>query len=409
MNVALKHTAAEEALLAMGKSADAVAKLQKTGLPSRRVEAWHYTDLRNLLKTVPDAAGVVDADKVAESFSAYKRLTHATRLPFMNGSYISSLADETPAGVLVSYDDAKSGKPGADDDAIGLINAIAGSSGLSITVKDGTKIDKPIGLAQMVGDTVYCGTQHSVAIGKDAKISVIERHLSDDGVAGQGNAITHLSVGENSEVLWAIVQEHGDSATHLGQLNVSLAKGARLTVLALNCGGKLVRQEINVDSNGEGAHLEILGVNLVGEGAHIDVTTRLSHNVPNTTANETFRNVVTGNGKGVFQGQIKVAQPAQKTDAQMACNTLLLSDDADFSAKPELEIFADDVICAHGATVTDIDEEQLFYLRARGIPEMDARALLVKAFVDEIFDDLEDETFKDALVGLIDEWLDNNG
>ncbi len=409
MNVALKHTAAEETLLAMGNSAAAIAKLQAIGLPTRRVEAWHYTDLRNLLKTVPAAASAVDAGKVEASFNTYKRLTHATRLPFMNGSYIPALADETPIGVLVSYDEAKSSDPGADDDAIGLINSIAGSNGLSLNIKDGTKFDKPIGLAQLVDDNVYCGTNHSVAIGKDAKISIIERHISADGIAGHANAITNLTVGENSEVLWAIVQEHGDSATHLGQLNITLAQNAKLTVLALNCGGKLVRQEINVDSNGEGAHLEILGVNLVGDGSHIDVTTRLSHNVPHTTANETFRNVVTGNGKGVFQGQIKVAQPAQKTDAQMACNTLLLSDDADFSAKPELEIFADDVICAHGATVTDIDEDHLFYLRARGIPETDARALLVKAFVDEIFDDLEDETFKDALVGLINEWLDNNG
>ena len=120
-------------------------------------------------------------------------------------------------------------------------------------------------------------------------------------------------------------------------------------------------------------------------------------------------NIVCGDGQGVFQGQIKVAQPAQKTDAQMACNSLLLTDDSNFSAKPELEIFADDVICAHGATVTDIDDDQLFYLRARGIPEKIARTLLIKAFVGEVVEELEaGDALEDAFAGIIDSWLDEN-
>ena len=177
----------------------------------------------------------------------------------------------------------------------------------------------------------------------------------------------------------------------------------------MNAGGKLVRQEVKVSVNGEDANLAIRGVNLVGDNAHIDVTTVLEHNVPNTNAEELFRNVVAGDGHGIFQGQIKVAQIAQKTDAQMACNTLLLTDDGDFSAKPELEIFADDVICAHGATVTDIDEEHLFYMRARGIGEKEARALLIKAFVDEVVEELDaDEALEEVFVGIIDSWLDVN-
>jgi Fe-S cluster assembly protein SufD len=139
------------------------------------------------------------------------------------------------------------------------------------------------------------------------------------------------------------------------------------------------------------------------------VTTALIHEAPGVAAQELFRNVATGEGRSVFQGQIKVAQVAQKTDAKMACNTLLLSDTAEFSAKPELEIFADDVACGHGATVTDILDDHLFYLRARGIPKKTARAMLVQAFVEEVFDELEDEALREALDARIESWLEANG
>jgi len=410
MQTILTPTAAEETLLARAApESGAAIRLSEYGLPTRRVEAWHYTDLRNLLKNVPAKADKVDFEKAASLLSSYDRLTNSTRLPFVNGTYLSKASDETPNGVLVTDDQNQGSALLRNDDAIGLIDTLTGSHGLSIAIKDGVTLDRPIGLAQLVTSAVYCATSHNVSVGENAKASFIERHLSDRDVAGQTNAITNLSVEKGATVLWAIVQEHSDLFTHLGQLNVTMAENAKLTILVLNRGGKLVRQEINVQVNGEYSNLNILGVNLVGGGSHVDVTTSLAHNVANTTATETFRNVVTADGRGVFQGQIKVAQAAQKTDAQMACNTLLLSDQAEFSAKPELEIFADDVVCGHGATVTDIDDNQLFYMRARGISEHDARALLVKAFVDEIFDDLDDAVFREALIGLIDTWLDRNG
>ncbi len=135
----------------------------------------------------------------------------------------------------------------------------------------------------------------------------------------------------------------------------------------------------------------------------------LDHLAPDTVSTETFRNVVTGKANGVFQGQIRVAKIAQKTDAKMACNTLLLSDDGGFSSKPELEIFADDVACGHGATVTDIEKEHLFYLMARGIDEKTARGLLVKAFVAEVIEELEDETVIEALEARLVDWFAEHG
>ena len=135
----------------------------------------------------------------------------------------------------------------------------------------------------------------------------------------------------------------------------------------------------------------------------------LDHAVPHTGSRELVRNVVTGKARGVFQGRINVHQPAQKTDAKMACNTLLLSDDGEFSTKPELEIFADDVQCGHGATVTEIDRNHLFYLMARGIDEKTARGLLVKAFVAEVIEELDDEAIVEALEARLDDWFATHG
>ena len=160
---------------------------------------------------------------------------------------------------------------------------------------------------------------------------------------------------------------------------------------------------------GEGADFQLRGVNLIGDDQHIDVTMDLHHSVPNTESEEILRNVVVGKGHGIFQGKIRVAQVAQKTDAKMACNTLLLSDDGNFSTKPELEIFADDVLCGHGATFADIEPSYMFYLMSRGIPEREARALLIKGFVDEIVEDIDNEVLEGAMVDVIDGWLDANG
>ena len=169
-----------------------------------------------------------------------------------------------------------------------------------------------------------------------------------------------------------------------------------------------MRQEIHVTVAGEDSDLTLRGINLLGGESHTDVTFTVGHDVPNTTSTEIIRNVLFDRAKGVFQGQIRVAPDAQKTDAKMSCNTLLLSDDADFSAKPELEIFADDVQCGHGATVIDIDHTQLFYLMARGIPENKARAMLVNAFVAEIVEELDDEPLVEALEGVIADWLERH-
>ena len=371
-------------------------------LPTRRVESWHYTDLKALLREVPQIVGEPDTKG-----DNYKRLVPAFRLPFYDGRLFEDMADALPEGVSVRK---RAEKPSANriDDAVIAMNGVEAGDAVDIVIGGDSTAEKPLGLAHVSNSEGFSTVFHRVTIQKGANASVIDRHMAMDAVSYLSNAVTELKVEKDATCKWYILQQESKTATRLARLNVTLAENSDLTIFVLNAGGKLVRQEINVVVNGEGANLDIKGVNLVGDNAHIDVTTVLEHKVPHTTANELFRNVVAGDGLGVFQGQIKVAQPAQKTDAQMACNTLLLTDSSDFSAKPELEIFADDVVCAHGATVADIDEDHLFYLRARGLPEKLARSLLIKAFVDEVVEELEAEELPEALIDIIDTWLDEN-
>ena len=383
---------------------DAVEKL-KAGLPTRRVEAWHYTDLRRLLSVVPGH----DPATGARPLPAL--LQGSTVLPVLNGvaahapriegvtvvALEQKLADGSVAPAMASDDPA---------DVIAPLNAAFVTDGWFLDIGAGVAVDGPIEL-QNVQSGGQAHVRFPVRVGAGAKATIVERQ------SGSGDAlvssVSHLTVGEGAEITWVILQEQPVGATHLGQFNAVLGKGAKLTLCVMNTGGKLVRQEIKVDAKGDGAVFNLHGVNLLTGDSHTDVTMVLDHSAPNTTSAEIIRNVVTGRARGVFQGQIRVDRLAQKTDAKMACNTLLLSDDGEFSAKPELEIFADDVACGHGATVAEIDRNHLFYMMARGIPEKQARGLLVKAFVAEVIEGLDDEALVAALEAKLEAWFAENG
>lgn len=379
--------------------------LKAHGLPTRRIESWHYTDFRVLLKAVPD----YDPAAFAETRAAF--VEGSSVLPLANG--VPPKLDRLAEGLTAcGYADAlRDGsaleglKPRGDDDAIGRINGAFVHDGLVLSLADGMTMAQPLEI-QMAHAGGQTHSRLPVTVGANVSATVIERHVNADGSPALVSCVSDLSVGPDATLTWVVLQEQGASDTHLGQINVTLAENARLLLYIVNSGGKLVRQELNVEVKGEGADFQLRGVNLLGGETHTDVTMTLDHAVPNTTSTEIVRNVVFDRARGVFQGRIRVAPGAQKTDARMASNTLLLSDDGEFSAKPELEIFADDVQCGHGATVADIDETHLFYLMSRGIPEKKARSLLVKAFVNEIVEEIEDEPLVAALHNFIEDWLD---
>lgn len=392
--------------------ADAIAALKEFGLPTRRVEEWHYTDLRARMQDVYAPAEKPTEEAAKAALAAYDWLSNVTMLPIVNGYYFPELVEELPEDVIIAaLCDAESALIDGDLDAantINVLNTAFVTDGFSMIIEEETKIAQPIGIANVFdGDeSAMVSTRNNVVVCVGAECTFAERHVGPNDLEYTSNSVTNLWLGEGAKARWIISQEEGSQATHLAQLNITLGEETDLEIYLVNTGGKLVRQEINVVVTGENANLKIRGVNLAGDENHVDVTTVLSHNVPNTDSSQIFRNVATERGMGVFQGKIKVAQAAQKTDAAMACNTLLLSDDCGFSAKPELEIFADDVLCAHGATIADLEESHLFYLQARGIPEREARNLLVKAFLEEVLEDIDDKAFREVLIKRIDSWLD---
>ena len=389
----------------MLKRDDAIEAI-KSGLPTRRVESWHYTDLRRLLISVPafDPAATTKAIAPIVDGSAVLAILNGvsgTKLPVIDGVTVQRLSEKLTDGSVAPGLD-----PYGSDDAIGALNTAFVADGYFVDIADGAQLEKPVELQNLQAG----GQTHVrlvVRVGAGAKASIVERQTGDG--AALVSSVSQLVLGEDADVTWLIVQEQPETATHLAQFKAHLGKNSKLTVFFMNAGGKLVRQEIVVKTTGEGADFTLRGINLLAGDTHTDVTMVLDHAVPHTTSTEVIRNVVTGKARGVFQGRINVHQYAQKTNAKMACNTLLLSDDGEFSTKPELEIFADDVICGHGATVTEIDHNHLFYLMARGVDEKSARGLLVKAFVAEVIEELKDEAIVDALEARLGDWFLTHG
>lgn len=382
---------------------EAIERL-KAGLPTRRIEAWHYTDLRRLMNTVPAFDSTAHAQGVAPLIEGAQLLRVlngvADAIPSIENVRVERFHDilQTGTGMTLA--------PAEDADAVGAINTAFASDGFALTIDADAALDAPIEFQNVqAGGQVHA--RFSVDAGAGSQAVIVERQLgTGDALA---SSVSTLSVGDGADIVWIILQEQPADATQLGQINVTLGKDSRLTLFVMNIGAKLVRQEVRVDAAGEGADFKLRGINLLGGDTHCDVTMVLDHSAPHTTSTEVIRNVVTDRAHGVFQGQIRVAAIAQKTDAKMACNTLLLSDDAEFSTKPELEIFADDVACGHGATVTEIDRNHLFYLMARGIDEKIARGLLVKAFVAEIIEEMDDEVIVEALEARLDGWFAEHG
>lgn len=384
-----------------------IDELKASGLPTRRIEAWHYTDLRTLLRSVPapPASGeIATLDPLVGGSSVLavvngRRLAGEAPKGVSANTFADRLSDEAVVKLLTAH--------GADD-AIGRINGAFVAGGLDVEVAPKARLDQPLEI-QVLHGAGQAHTRFPVKVGAGARASVVERHRAVTADEALTSSITDLSIGEGAEVTWIVLQEQGLRDTHLGRINLRLGADSKLMLYVVNAGGHLVRQEIRGAVVGEGADLKLRGINLLGGDSHTDVTLVLGHDVPATTSTETVRNVVFDKARGVFQGQIRVAPDAQKTDAKMACNTLLLTDDGEFSSKPELEIFADDVQCGHGATVADIDANHLFYLMSRGVPEKKARAMLVNAFVAEVVEELENEDLIAALEGVVSDWLEAHG
>jgi Fe-S cluster assembly protein SufD len=400
---------------------EALARFKDQSLPNRRVEAWKYTDLGALAKTdfaAPD--GPISAALTARI--AQTGDPDAIRLVIANGRVDPALSNTSalPAGALFlpmsaalnSHSDLLkdhvSRVAALDGDGITALNAAFMMDGYVLIVDDAATIEPTIEVI-FAGDggqgPVALHPRNVIIMGRDSAATIIETHLGE-GVYWS-NPLTDVVMGEGASLRRYKVQQDAAEAFHLAQDQVSLATGAHYRGFLGAFGAKLARQTVAATINGADAAFDVAGAYLLRGNQHNDITTVVDHAAAGSTSRQIFKGVLDDAARGVFQGKVAVHRDAQKTDAHQLNNALLLSDKAEIDAKPELEIYADDVKCSHGATAGDLDENELFYLQARGIGASDARRLLVSAFVKAALDEIDRDADRARFEILVDGWLED--
>lgn len=396
------------------------------GLPHSRVEAWRYTDLRRLMREAKEIAAPPDAHAKRKAGEAEDLFADAgfRLLMIVDGSFVPELSDldNLEAGVtiramtdaLASDEPLLSQRLGPivpdDEPALALNTALAGD-GVVVFVSPGTIVQRPIQLSFVTtsdtGTSMF--TRSLIVVGGGASVTLIESHQGPDRSEYQVNTAIQLVVGDEAKIEYVKVTREGDAAFHVGSLLANIGARATFNQLGFVTGGALIRNQLFLRLAGEETVANIRGASLLAGKQHADTTLAIDHCMPCCQSREDFKAVVGDRARAVFQGKITVSPNAQKTDAKMMSRALLLSDEAEADSKPELEIFADDVQCGHGATTGAIDEELRFYLMARGLPAKDAEALLIQAFAGSVIETLADETIRERLTQAMLDWLDERG
>lgn len=404
----------------------AIEAYGRLGLPHRRIEAWKYTDLRSLLGDVNPlirATGLpLDAGDVKRALGTALAALPALRLFIVEGELradLSDLAGLKAAGVEVLSLAEALEKPVSwlkqalgtvnprEDDSVVALNTALMTGGVALRVGEGIVLDKPIHLVHLdsTGEPASIFTRALVLVEPGSALTLIESYAGL-GLRGlQRNAVTEIRIGAKAAIDHIKIEREGDDAVHLGTALVEIGADARYNAFQFSTGAALIRNQTFARFAGEGSALDISGALLMRGRQHCDTTLLVEHAVPHCTSRELFKAVLDGEARGIFQGKIIVAPDAQKTDGKQMAGALLLSETAEFDSKPELEIFADDVVCGHGSTSGQIDEDLLFYLEARGIPKDEARALLIQAFIGEALEKIEHEDLREALMAASAEWL----
>lgn len=400
--------------------AAAFAHFTGVGLPHRRVEAYHYTDLRTLLTTAP-APAAHPTHRLSPGTDVFAGLAPA-RAVFVDGWFMPSLSDLSGLGDGITVTTVAAGLAsggglewlGARVAADGAIEAdplvaLVGTfytDGLVLTVAPGVALARPLEIRHLAsGASVSAFVRHSVEIGAGAKADIIESHESPDGLEYHAHTLVELTLGEGATVTWLDRQREGDAAARFSTLALALAKNAELDHTLVTLGAKLARTQVFAHL-GADTIFTTRGATLVRDRAHADATLVVTHAGANGVSRELYKSAVDDEARSVFQGKITVKQAAQHTDGRMGAHAVLLSDRAEAMAKPELEIFADDVACAHGATVSEIDPGLKFYLMSRGIPADETDKLLIRAFLGEVTDAIPSEDARVAIEAELDAWID---
>jgi Fe-S cluster assembly protein SufD len=408
-----------------GLRADAMRRLEAAGLPTRRVEAFKYTDLRERVKEAFGPVGTPSRVTAADVDAALGGLADldAARIVLVDGVFSAELSqlgglvdavEQMPLGPLLtkapSWLEGKFsiGRLG-EETALTALNTAFMSDGLMIKVKPGQRVQKPVLIVSVVASAEPATTaqRHIIAMEADASMTLVEAFVALPGASPKGlvSALSDVTVADGATLHHVKCVLDAASAAHLGCWVAKIGANATYRGFQLSAGPRLVRNDVLVELGGEGGKLDLSGAFLGRDTNHLDTTLVVDHKVPGCESRELFKGVLADRARGVFQGKIIVRPGADQTDGKQMARALLLSEDAEFDSKPELEIYADDVACGHGATAAALDDDLMFYCLSRGIPEAEARVLLIEAFIGDAVEKIEDEALRYGLMQAARLWL----
>ena len=395
---------------------EAFETYERLGLPHRRIEEWKYTDLRALVGEVLPLAAAPDTAALKRAADAVKAhaIEGARKLVLVDGVFAADLSDVKALASEVGFKTLRETLEKdaallmtASTDAVIALNAALATDGVVLSIADGAQLSAPIQIIHIAtAASASAFTRSQVAVGNGARATIIESFVAAGAKAYQVSDAVIVTIGDNADVAHIRLMDDAPDAVNITSQFVTVGANTKVNFFNMTSGAAVSRLQGFITLAGEGSDLAINGVNLLQKTEHGDTTLVVDHAVPNCVSREIFRAVIDDRAHSVFQGRIIVRPDAQKTDGKMMTRALLLSDEAEADNKPELEIFADDVSCGHGATAGALDDSLLFYLEARGLPEKQAQALLIQAFVGEAIEQIADDGLREHVIGIAERWLE---
>jgi Fe-S cluster assembly protein SufD len=400
-------------------------RFKELGFPTTRQEEWRFTNILPITKIQFQPILRNELHGVTKSDLQPYALDHALRLVFVDGMFSQELSDSSshPAGLIAgSLAETLKKHPDTiqsyfnylvmgEENAFTTLNTAFLWDGAYISVPQGVILENPIQLLFVAThrEQVYAAQPRNLIIaGIDSQCKIIEMYVGLAQNTYLTNTVTEISLGDNAVVEHDKFQVEGVNAYHIGTTHVQMNAASRFTSNVISLGGSIVRNNLTARFDAEGAECILNGLSL-GRGTQVvDNHTVIDHAKPHCTSHELYKSILDGASKGIFNGKVFVRKDAQKTDAKQTNKTLLLSDDATMNTKPQLEIFADDVKCTHGATIGQLDDEQIFYLRSRGIGLDAARDILTSAFAGDVVNRITIEPFRRQVERMIHDRLNKN-
>ena len=396
----------------------AIKNFENKGFPTKKEEAWKYTSLNSVLKN--DFSVFPKRENSIEFKDVKKFFLHEIdtyKLVFIDGKFSSFMSSTTHEGIDVCLLSSVLTKPkykmvldtyfnqiASKDESLTTLNTAFAQEGAFINIPKSKVADKPIEIIHFstgVESALMVQPRNLIIVGENAHVQIIERHQSLNSNPVLTNSVTEIFAQKRAIVDYYKIQNDEQTANLIDNTYISQKQESRVAVHTFSFGGNITRNNLNFYHFGERIDSTLKGITIIGDKQHVDHYTLVNHATPNCESHQNYKTILGGSSTGVFNGKIFVEKEAQKTDAFQQNNNILLSDKATINAKPQLEIFADDVKCSHGCTIGQLDETAMFYMQQRGIPKKEAKALLMYAFSNEVIESIKIPELKQRITKII--------